>query len=326
VSDELLRYLPTFVQVAGELSFSSAARRLGVTPAAVSKSVRTLEQGLGIRLFRRSTHALTLTDEGERLRRRVGPLLDAVSESLVQAMNLPDTPRGLLRVSAPYAIGKSQLLPLLPEFRRRYPEVELDLRLEDRVVDLVKEGIDVSLGVRLDPAPGLIAKRLASTRLIVVASPEFLEQHGVPREPADVLRFPCIRYRIAATGRLFPWRFHDPATESSISLDPPASVSVSAQEIGAELAAAHLGLAMLGYISIKPYLEAGSVVEVLGEYALELPPLMLYYTSKRDLPSRTRVFIDFVSEALSDPSAGGAAAARARAPKRPGRHRRSSKR
>lgn len=300
VTDELLRYLPTFVMAAHELSFSAAARRLAVTPAAVSKSVRTLEHGLGTRLFHRSTHALTLTEEGERLRRRLAPLLEAVGESLVQATNLPDTPRGVLRVAAPYAIGKNHLLPLVPEFRRRYPEVELDLRLDDGVIDLVREAIDVSIAVRLDPSPGLIGKRLASTRAIVAASPAFLEHHGVPQHPTDVTSRPCVRYRIPSTGQLLPWRFTDPASSSTFTIDPPATVSATGQEIAAELAAAHQGLAMLGLISAQPYLRAGTLVEVLAEYSYALPPMMLMYTSKRDLPSRVRVFIDFMTERLAN--------------------------
>lgn len=298
--EELIRYLPTFVLAAQELSFSAVARRLRVTPAAVSKSVRTLEHGLGTRLFHRSTHALTMTDEGERLSRRVGPLLEAVGEALVDATNLPDTPRGVLRVSVPYGIGKDHLLPLLPDFRRRYPEVELDLRFEDRLVDLVTEGIDVSMGVRMDPNPGLIGKRVSSTRLVVLASPQFIEEHGAPRHPTDLSRFPCICYRIPETGRLFPWQFSDPDSGKTFALDPSPAMSASGQEIVAELAVAHHGFGLLGLISAQRYLRAGTLVQVLADYAYELPPMMIYYTSRRDLPSRVRVFIDFVSERLTD--------------------------
>jgi len=299
MSDELIRYLPTCVRVADELSCSAAARKLVVTPAAVSKTIRTLEHGLGVRLFQRSTHALTLTDEGLRLRRQVGAPLEAITASLTHTMNLPETPRGVLRVSAPYSIGKNQLLPLLPEFRRRYPEVELDLRLEDRPVDLIKEAIDVSMGIRLDPSPGLISKRLSASRTVVAASPRFVEEHGAPRHPDDVLRFPCIRYRVPGANRMFPWRFHDPA-RGTFTLEPPATICTDGQEIGAELAAAHQGLAMLGLISVQPYLRAGTLVEVLADYAHALPPMMLLYPSKQDLPSRVRVFIDFVTEHMTD--------------------------
>jgi len=296
----LLHYLPTFVVVADELSFSTAARRLHLSPAGVSKAVGALEEGLGTRLFQRSTHGLVLTDEGQRLRRQVGPHLESIAEALAQATSEPETPRGVLRVSAPYGIGKNELLPLLPEFRRRYREVELDLRFEDRVVDLVKEGIDVSMGVRLDPHPGLIAKRVCGTRQLVVASPQLIGHHGAPQIPADVLRFPCIRYRMPATQTLFPWRFTDHATGSSFVVDPPATISASSQEVAAELAAAHQGLALLGLISVHSYLRAGTLVEVLGDYSYELPPLTLFYTSKRNVPPRVRAFVDFVCEQLRE--------------------------
>jgi DNA-binding transcriptional LysR family regulator len=300
VTDHLIRYLPTFVLVADELGFSPAARRLGMSPAGVSKAIRVLEEGLGTRLFQRSTHGLVLTDEGLRLRRHVGPLLNSMSEALAQATSDPRTPRGILRVSAPYGIGKNELLPILPEFRRLYPEVELDLRFEDRSVDLIKERIDVAMGVRLEPSPGLISKRVSGTRLLLVASPQFLEANGAPEHPEDVLRFPCIRYRMASTQKLFPWRFHDPVGGGSFVVDPPPVISASSQEVSAELAAAHQGLALIGLVSGHTYLRAGSLVEVLRDSSYQLPPMMLFYTSKRNLPSRVRVFIDFVSDNLAD--------------------------
>jgi DNA-binding transcriptional LysR family regulator len=301
---EVVRYLPTFLLVAEELSFSATARRLGLTPAAVSKSMRTLEGALGVRLFHRSTHALTLTDDGERLRRRSAPLFDALDESLAKLTSVPETPRGLLRVAAPYSVGKDRLIPILAEFRARYPEIDLDLYLDDRVIDLVKERIDVSIGVRMDPKPGLIGKKLFDTKTAVVASPRFLETHGVPQRPGDVERFPCIRYRTLATGRLFPWTFTDPKTRSTIALNPAASITATSLEIVAELAAAHHGLALTGLTSVQPYLRAGTLVQVLSKYAYYLPPMMLYYTSKHDLPSRVRVFIDFVAQRLRDPERG----------------------
>jgi len=300
MSDHLIRYLPTFALVADELSFSAAARRLNMSPAGVSKTVGVLEEGLRTRLFERSTHALVLTDEGQRLRRQVGPLLESMRDALTQATSDPNTPRGVLRISAPYGIGKNELLPILPEFRRLYPEVELDLRFEDRVVSLVKEGIDVSMGVRMDPRPGLIGKRVSGTRLVCVASPQFIDQHGTPDSPDDLLRFPCIRYRMPSSQSLFPWRFCDPKSGSTFAVDPQPAISASSQEVSAELAAAHQGISLLGLISVHAYLSAGTLVEVLTDCSYQLPPMTLFYTSKRNLPSRVRAFVDFVSEHLVD--------------------------
>jgi DNA-binding transcriptional LysR family regulator len=124
----------------------------------------------------------------------------------------------------------------------------------------------------------------------------------MPRRPVDVERFPCIRYRTVATGRLLPWTFTDPKTEGAITVNPAPRVTATSQEIVAELAAAHHGLALIGLTSVQPYMRAGRVVQVLSKYAHRTPPLMIYYTSKHDLPSRVRVFIDFVSEHLRDPT------------------------
>jgi DNA-binding transcriptional LysR family regulator len=278
--EDLNRYLPTFVLVAEELSFSAAAR------------------GLGLRLFHRSTHALTLTDEGERLQQKVGPLIEALDASLSAVKNVPSTPRGLLRVGAPYSVGKYHLLPLLDEFRKLYPQVELDLRFEDQIVDLVRHQIDVSISMRVDPNPALIGRKLYDTRTLVVASPRFLEQYGEPRRPRDLERLPCIRYRSAGSGRLLPWQFRDPDSGEAINLNPSAVINTTSLEIAADLALLHHGLAYTGLSSVDPHLRSGALVEVLAQYSYHLPPMMLYYTSKNDLPSRVEVFIEFLTRRL----------------------------
>ncbi len=301
---ETIRYLPTFLLVAEDLSFSATARRLGVTPAAVSKSIRTLEKALGVRVFHRSTHALTLTDDGERLRRQSAPLFEALDEALASLTSVREKPRGLLRVAAPYSVGKDRLIPLLAELRAQYPDLDLDLHFDDGVIDLVKERIDVAIGVRMDAKPGLIAKKLYDTKMILVASPRFLEAHGVPKRVSDLERFPCIRYRTRATGRLLPWTLTERKTKTAITVNPPARMAATSQEIVAELAAAHHGIALAGLSSVQPYLRSGRVVQVLAQYAYRTPPVMIYYTSKKALPLRVRVFIELVSKHLRDPVGG----------------------
>ena len=300
VNVELLRYLPTFRLVAEELSFSAAARRLGVTPAAVSKAIRNLEGGLGVRLFHRSTHALTVTDEGRQLHRATATSLDALGAALARAKNRPETPRGVLRVAAPFGVGRHRLVPLIREFRCEYPEVEFDLRFDDVVVDLVKQGIDVAISSRHDPSPSLIAKKLYDTHAIVVASPAYLEAHPWPEHPMALEAHPCIRYRAPDGGRFYPWRFTDPETQKTITLDPPAAIAATSLEIVAELAADGQGVALVGRTSQASYIESGALVQVLPRWEYVTAPMMLYYPSREDLPSRTRIFIDWLTERLVD--------------------------
>ena len=160
----------------------------------------------------------------------------------------------------------------------------------------------MSISGRMDPNPGLVGKKLYDTQVVVVASPQFLKEHGVPKRPGDVERFACVRYRTPATGSLFPWIFTDPKTASTFTVNPAAVIIASSLEIVAELAAAHHGIAMTGLSSVQPYLRAGTLVQVLADYAYDMS-MTIYYTSKHDLPSRVRVFIDFVSEHLTDATA-----------------------
>ena len=298
----LIRYLPTFRMVAEDLSFSATARRLGLSPAAVSKTIRTFEGELGVRLFHRSTHALSLTDEGQELLRGLGDHIEALDSALTDLTASPDRPRGVLRVAAPSVIGRHLILPLLPEFRRRYPQVVLDLRFDELVTDIVKEGIDVAIGSRGDPNVSLIGKRLFASQALVVASPQFIEEHGAPQTLDDISRFPCIGYRMPKTGRIYPWTFRDPETGTTTTLTPDCTITASDLMIVADLAAGHHGLALSGTGSLSPYLQAGTLVTVLSEYAADIAPVTLFYSTRKDLPARVRVFVDFVSEHMLDPN------------------------
>jgi DNA-binding transcriptional LysR family regulator len=298
----LMRYLPTFLEAASELNFSAAARKLGLTPAAISKSVRALESGLGVRLFHRSTHALVLTDEGTRLLREVGPLLDQIDTALEVVRASPEQPRGVLRVAAPYAFGKRFIVPLLAGFRARYPLVEFDLRFEDHVVDMIEAGIDVSFGLRFNASSNLVSKKLCDSRLFTVASPDFIDRVGCPQTPFELERYPCIRLRSASTGKMRPFMYRgEEGPDSPLLLDPPASTIGSDQELLCELAAEGLGIAMVGWVAL-PYIESGRLVPLLEAHSVGLPPMMIYYLSRQNLPPKVRVFIDYVHANLQRPT------------------------
>lgn len=294
----LMRYLPTFARVAEETSFSAAARRLNVTPAAVSKSVRVLERGLGARLFHRSTHAVTLTADGEHLYRHVAPLLQQLDDALSGARNLPERPRGVLRVSLPVGFGKRFIVPLLAGFRRSYPDVELDLRFESHIVDQVRQRIDVSLGLRIDPNANLIGRRLCEARTFTVASPTFVRSHGQPRHPRDLGAYPCLCTRLPTSSAVMRWPYQEDGAPFVVTPEPV--VTASSMDVLLELAAQGQGIAFAGWVA-APYIESGALVPLLEKYTAQLPPLKLFYSSKKNLPSKVRVFIDYVVDHFEQP-------------------------
>jgi DNA-binding transcriptional LysR family regulator len=297
---DLARYLPTFVDAAHERSFSAVARKRGLTPAAVSKAVRTLEHHLGARLFHRSTRSLSLTDDGEALLRDVAPMLEGIDAALASARSARRRPRGKLRVAAPYAFGKRWLVPVLATFRRRFPDVELDLLFGDQVVDLVEEQVDVAIGLRTEPGASIVARRLCESRVFTLAAPELLARLGEPETPRDLSRFPCLGLR-TASGRQMPWPFVDPSGDR-LSLTPPSVITVSSQELGCELAAEGLAITTCGWVGL-PYVESGRLVPILEPFAWRPPPMMIYYPSRTNLPAKVRVFVDHLVENLEPPGA-----------------------
>lgn len=296
-SQTLARLLPTFVLVANELSFSAAARRLSVTPAAVSKTIRALEEELGTTLFHRSTRALTMTDDAEGLLRSVEPLLAEMDDALTHASKRESRPRGLLRVTLPETFGRLYVVPLLAEFCERYPEVELDLLFDDTSRDLVRDRIDVAIGLRTAPKPGLIGRRLCKSRLFTLASPGFLERHGTPSHPRDLARLPCLGFR-QSSGQRLAWRYED--GDEEVVIRPPLAVTASSLEALCELAAHDYGITLSGWMAL-PYLRDRRLEVILEPYERELPPIMIYHRTPENMSPRARAFIDHVTATFEAP-------------------------
>lgn len=205
-----------FVQVAEVRSFVAAGRLLGVSASAVGKSVARLEEKLGVRLFHRSTRSVSLTAEGslflERSRRILAEI-EAAEQELSQATTMP---HGRLRVSLP--LVSSLLLPVLGEFMREYPEIELDLDFSDRLVDVIEEGFDAVVRTGNPTDSRLSARRLGSFRSMLVASPDYLARQGIPQVPADLLNHTCLHYRFPNSGKLEPWALHRATDEPELTL------------------------------------------------------------------------------------------------------------
>lgn len=290
---DLRGYLDAFIASADDDSFSAAARRLGLTPAAVSKSVAQLEARLGVRLFQRSTRRLALTTDGERLYAQVRLPWSEIGDALTDLRQGAGKPAGTLKVALAHTVGREYFVPLLGEFVRRYPDVVPDLHFDNRQVDLVAEGFDVAIGGGIELTDALIARELARLRIVLVASPGYLKAHRTPAHPKDLARHRGLLRRSLATGRLMPWALKNAQGEELIASVRPAMV-LDDPEAMARAAATGIGIALLPLPHALPLLESGALVRVLREWYAETGPLSIYYTSRKLLPAKVRVFVDYI--------------------------------
>ncbi|GAB2842280.1 LysR family transcriptional regulator [Pseudoduganella ginsengisoli] len=291
---EPLNYLASFIQSAETGSFSAAARRLGLTPAAVSKNVARLESSLGVRLFQRSTRSLTLTSGGERFLEQVGSPFSSVLEAIDGVAKDDGQPSGVLKVGMAPAFGREYLLPLLDDFLVRNPAVLPDWHFDNRAVDLIGDGYDAAVGGGIPLTQGVIARELLRADVVAVASPAYLQRREVPRHPADLAHHDGIVRRSVATGRAKVWTLrHDSGEEGQAVLRP--RVIFDDPEAMAHAAMRHLGVALLPMPHAAPWLHKGLLKRVLPGWRSDAGPVSVYYPSKKLLPAKTRAFVDHVT-------------------------------
>lgn len=291
-----LNALEAFVRSAETKSFSEAARRLGLTPAAVSKHVARLEADLGVRLFQRSTRRLALTEAGERFLHETNGGMAAIQAAVANVARDDGQPSGTLRVSLSVAFGREYVLPYLGSFLARYPAIVPDWTFDNRPVDLVGEGFDAAIGAGFALAPGLIARELARIQLIVVASPTLMAGKRLPKDPLDLMALPAIQRRQTKSGRLLPWTLQNGAGES-VDVMMTTRAILSDPEALCAAASAGVGVALVPVPHALPYLERGELVRLLPRWAVEVGALSIYFGSHKLMPPKTRAFVDFMVEA-----------------------------
>ncbi len=286
-----LNDLAAFAAVAEHRSFRKAADALGVSRSALSHSLLGLEKNLGIRLLNRTTRSVAPTDAGARLLMRLDPVLrdlDAALDMLAEARG----PSGVLRINANKAAARLLLRNVVPAYLARYPDVELDLVSEGRLVDIVEQSFDA--GVRLGEAVprDMVAIRLADdVRFLTVASPIYLAEHAPPVVPDDLRRHRCIRQRLPS-GKRYRWEFE--RRGQPITIDPPGHLTLDDNDLMVQAAADGLGIAYVPESYAQPLLERGQLMTVLEDWCVRIPGLMLYYPGHRHVPSALRAFIDVV--------------------------------
>jgi DNA-binding transcriptional LysR family regulator len=289
-----------FARAASLGSYTAAARALGVSPSAVSKSVQRLEQHLGLRLFSRTTRSLTLTAEGRDLHERALRLLreaEAIEQAAVAARS---EPAGTLKVTAPLPIGVHLIAPALPRFRDRYPRLSVDLRLGDRFVDLIDEGIDVAIRVGDLADSRLISRHLAGHHICAFASPDYLARRGVPHHPDDLADHECVNFRFQSSGQAFRWPFS--VGDRSFELVPDAAIVTDVSDAVAAIIAAGGGIGMSPTFVAAPYVRRGELVPVLRNYAAPRTNITALWPESRRGNPNVKAFIAYLGEVFPSPT------------------------
>jgi DNA-binding transcriptional LysR family regulator len=294
---ETLANLESFVRSAESRSFSEAARRLALTPAAVSRNVAMLERNLGVRLFQRSTRKLTLTEAGERFLASMGGTLDALQSAIAGISSDSGAPAGPLKVSMSPTFGTEYIVPLLPAFLARYPLVRPDWYFENRPVDLIGEGYDAAIGGGFALSPGVVSRPLAPAHLVAVASPAFMAGRQPPTDPAGLAGLSGIVMRSSATGRVRQWVMRD-AAGAEMPVNQAESVVMNDPTAMRSAALLGLGVSLLTMPDVLPQLERGELVRLLPRWYVDAGAISIYYATRSQMPAKTRVFIDFVVEAF----------------------------
>jgi DNA-binding transcriptional LysR family regulator len=288
--------LLTFRCVANHLNFARAAEDLGVTPTAVSKAIRQLEAQMGLRLFNRNTRSVALTEAGQKLISQLEPALEKVKLALESATSDTERPAGVLRLNSPYPAYAILIEPYLQGFLEKHPEIIVEVSLDNTLADIVAGGFDA--GIRLGHAiqRDMIAARLGTAQMLVaVASSDYLERHGAPSRPQDLLEHQCIRQRFASQSRFLEWTFKVDGKPAVI--DVRGQLVVDEMRLAAGAARKGAGIAYVFRQLIEEDIASGRLVVLLEKYCVDRGVFHIYYPSGRQLPGKLRVFIDHIRQA-----------------------------
>jgi DNA-binding transcriptional LysR family regulator len=294
---ETLANLESFVRSAESGSFSAAARRLSLTPGAISRNVAYLERNLGVQLFQRSTRGLALTESGERFLQSVQGSLDSIQGAIADVMVNAGQPAGVLKVSAPLSFGMEFLLPLMPAFLERYPAVTTDWHFDNRPVDFIADGYDAAFGAGFELPPGMKARELARVHLIAVATPAFLHGKLRPKDPAELAELAGVVMRSADNNRAITWVMRNRSGTEVAAVQKPVMI-VNAPDAVCCATLQGLGVGLVAVPHAAPHLESGALERLLPDWHSDVGPISLYFSSQKLLPPKTRAFVDFIIEGL----------------------------
>lgn len=293
-----VRAILSFVEASDAGSFASAARALGISSAAVSKNVASLEQALGIRLMNRTTRKLSITEEGEAFLKQARIAIEALDTAVDTVIARKMETSGHVRISTSAAFGRDQLIPVLPGLRTRYPALSVEVDFDDRVIDLVRDNYDLAIrGGRIIDS-SLVSRPVCRLNMVLVASPEYLETHGTPKTPEDLKRHDLIARRFLG-GRLTPWGFRlDDGSLTTMEPDSPV-VTLSAPEAQIQAACLGLGIAQVGVHHALESLRSGKLRVVLfGQHDPGNYEMVIQYPHRALIAPRVRATVDYLLAAF----------------------------
>jgi len=285
--------LKAFVAVCDERAFGRAAKRLAISPSALSRIVRALESRLGIRLLNRTTRSVGLTEAGSVLYDRIKPMMIGMDDAVSAVGAYQSEPKGVVRVNLPSIAAQIAVLPRLRQFRLAYPEVRLDLVIDNDITDVVAEGFDAGVRIGGQISRDMIAVRITpDLRMAVVGAPSYFANRPPPQAPADLKDHLCLTYKWKSTGALYPWRFE--GADGVLDVDVENVVTVNDTELLLSAAREGLGLAYLIEDLVEPYLKTNELKRVLEPACKLFPGFYLYYSERSHMAASVRAFIDFM--------------------------------
>ncbi|MCB1742711.1 MAG: LysR family transcriptional regulator [Gammaproteobacteria bacterium] len=289
---EVASYITLFVRTVKSGSFSAAARALDVTPSSVSRQIQRLEDQLGVRLLNRTSRKLTLTQEGETFYARCVRIAAQIEDAEAEIRALGEQISGRLRVAVTVAFGKAQLLPLIAGFLSAHPKLKMSLELTDRPIDFITDEIDVA--VRLSEqvsSPNVIARRLVKNRRVLCASPAYLQMHGTPQSPEDLLQHNCLR--LFTVPSFNAWEFD--TEEGAHALDVGGNFEANSADAIYHATLGGMGISRLSTFLIEPDLRSGRLIRLFPDYVQESADILVVYPERRNLAPKVRAFVDFLA-------------------------------
>ena len=289
--DELKR-IGVFTRVVETKSFSEAARQLGVAKSAVSKQIAQLEKEVGIRLLNRSTRSLSLTEAGEIFYRHSAEIVSRTKIALNELREYQNQPTGTLRISSPISYGTKHLVPVIKELRALYPLLKIDLLLEDRIINMVEEGVDLAIRIGWLQDSNLVAKKICESPVVVFASPEYLAQKGKPKTPEDLQQHSWIGLSILKSP--LKWQFEKSGQPYNVQLQ--SALKSNSVEAVIALAKSGQGISALSQYAIQDNINNGTLQPILSDYQLKPSGIYAVYPHREHVPPKVRIFIDFLSK------------------------------
>lgn len=290
-----LKSLMIFMRSAQHGSFSEAARQLGMAPSAVSRAVLRLEDELGLRLLQRTTRSLRLTEDGNRFYQRCQQILNELEEAELEVKQSHSVPIGTLRLDLSFTFGKMHIAPALLRFAAQYPELNLNVSFNDRLSDLIEEGIDATVRIGLSSDSGLIMHHLATASYITCASPQYLAQYGTPTTLTELLQHRCVNFIFPQTRREPTWKFEQDGKLIDLSIN--SYLRFDNSEVILEAVIQGAGVVQFPKFVAAKAIARGDLQLILQSYTTQVGlPIAVLYPQKRYLSAKVRVFVEFMRE------------------------------